>query len=462
MHLHILGICGTFMGGLAALAREAGHRVTGCDANVYPPMSDQLAALGIELIEGYGADQLELAPDLFVIGNAFTRGNPLVEAILDANVAYTSGPQWLADHVLSGRHVLAVAGTHGKTGTTAMLTWILERAGRAPGFLIGGVPLDFGVSARLGARNAPFVIEADEYDTAFFDKRAKFVHYRPRTLILNNLEYDHADIYPDVAAIQRQFHHLVRIVPGSGRIVWNAADPLLQDTLAMGCWTPLEGFARSARTDAVWSARALPQAADFSTFEVLEGDRVRGAVGWPLIGAHNMENALAAIAAARHAGVDVPQALAALPQFQGIARRMQLRGEVHGIRVYDDFAHHPTAIATTIDGLRRRAGAARILAVLEPRSHTMRMGVHQHTLAPSLAGADEVWLYAPADIGWDTSAVLGALAGRGHASGDVDALAREVASAARPGDQVLIMSNGGFGGLHGKLLAELQARAPRS
>jgi UDP-N-acetylmuramate: L-alanyl-gamma-D-glutamyl-meso-diaminopimelate ligase len=458
MHVHILGICGTFMGGVAAIARAAGFTVTGSDRNVYPPMSTQLESLGIRLTEGFDAAQLEPPPDVVVVGNVMTRGMPVIETLLESGLPYASGPEWLSREVLKDRWVLAVAGTHGKTTTASLLAWILEHAGLDPGFLIGGVPANFGTSARLGS--APFfVIEADEYDTAFFDKRAKFVHYRPRTLVLNNLEYDHADIYPDVAAIQRQFHHLVRIVPGSGRIVWNAADPLLKDTLAMGCWTPLEGFARSARTDAVWSARALPQAADFSSFEVLEGDRVRGAVEWPLIGAHNMENALAAIAAARHAGVDVPQALAALPQFGGIARRMQLRGEVHGVCVYDDFAHHPTAIATTIDGLRRRGGAARILAVLEPRSHTMRMGVHQHTLAPALAGADEVWLYAPADIGWDTSAVLGALAARGHASGDVDALAREVASAARPGDQVLIMSNGGFGGLHGKLLAELQARA---
>jgi UDP-N-acetylmuramate: L-alanyl-gamma-D-glutamyl-meso-diaminopimelate ligase len=399
---------------------------------------------------------------MVVVGNVMTRGMPVIEALLESGLPYASGPEWLSREVLKDRWVLAVAGTHGKTTTASLLAWILEHAGLDPGFLIGGVPANFALSARLGS--APFfVIEADEYDTAFFDKRAKFVHYRARTLVLNNLEYDHADIYPDVAAIQRQFHHLVRIVPGSGRIVWNVADPLLKDTLAMGCWTPLEGFARSARPEALWSARALPRAADFSSFEVLEGDRPRGTVAWPLIGAHNMENALAAIAAARHAGVDVPQALAALPRFQGIARRMQLRGEVQGIRVYDDFAHHPTAIATTIDGLRRRAGAARILAVLEPRSHTMRMGVHQHTLAPALAGADEVWLYAPADIGWDTSAVLGALGGRGHTSGDVDELAREVAGAARPGDQVLIMSNGGFGGLHGKLLAQLQARAgPRS
>jgi UDP-N-acetylmuramate: L-alanyl-gamma-D-glutamyl-meso-diaminopimelate ligase len=354
--------------------------------------------------------------------------------------------------------VLAVAGTHGKTTTASLLAWILEHAGREPGFLIGGVPENFGVSARLGAGPC-FVIEADEYDTAFFDKRAKFVHYRPRTVVLNNLEYDHADIYPDVGAIQRQFHHLVRIVPGSGRIVWNAADPLLAETLAMGCWTPLEGFSREPRPQALWSARAVRGAPDFSRFELLEGGRPRGTAQWSLIGAHNVENALAAIAAARHAGVEVAQALDALKGFRGIARRMQLLGEAGGVRVYDDFAHHPTAIATTIDGLRRSIGAARIIAVLEPRSHTMRMGVHRHTLARALAGADEVWLYTPPDLGWDTGVVLTALGARAHGSGDIAALSRELARAVRPGDHVLIMSNGGFGGLHGKLLAELERSA---
>jgi UDP-N-acetylmuramate: L-alanyl-gamma-D-glutamyl-meso-diaminopimelate ligase len=459
MRVHILGICGTFMGGVAALARAAGFTVTGSDRNVYPPMSTQLEALGISVTEGFDAAQLSPPPDVVVVGNVMTRGQPVVEALLESTLPYLSGPEWLAREVLKDRWVLAVAGTHGKTTTASLLAWILEHAGLDPGFLIGGVPANFGVSARLGGGRF-FVIEADEYDTAFFDKRAKFVHYRPRTVVLNNLEYDHADIYPDVGAIQRQFHHLVRIVPASGRIVWNAADALLRETLALGCWTPLEGFARAAHSDALWSAQPLPGAADFSRFEVLEGGRPRGAVEWSLIGAHNMENALAAIAAARHAGVEVAQAVAALKDFKGIARRLQLRGEVNGIRVYDDFAHHPTAIATTIDGLRRRTGAARILAVLEPRSHTMRMGVHQHSLAPSLAGADEVWLYTPPDLGWDTGTVLGALGGRGHASADVEALARELARAARPGDQVLIMSNGGFGGLHAKLLAELQREAP--
>jgi UDP-N-acetylmuramate: L-alanyl-gamma-D-glutamyl-meso-diaminopimelate ligase len=454
MHVHILGICGTFMGGVAAIARAAGFTVTGSDRNVYPPMSTQLEALGITLTEGFDAAQLEPAPDMVVVGNVMTRGQPVIEALLESALPYASGPEWLARAVLKDRWVLAVAGTHGKTTTASLLAWILEHAGLEPGFLIGGVPENFGLSARLG--EAPFfVIEADEYDTAFFDKRAKFVHYRPRTVILNNLEYDHADIYPDVTAIERQFHHLVRIVPGSGRIVWNAADARLAETLAMGCWTPLEGFAREGRTDALWSAR--PAAADFSSFEVLEAGQPRGTVQWELIGAHNMENALAAIAAARHAGVAVARSLAALRSFGGIARRMQLRGEVNGVSVYDDFAHHPTAIATTIDGLRRRVGAARILAVLEPRSHTMRMGVHRDTLAPALAAADEVWLYAPPDLGWDTAAVLGALGARGHASHDVDELARALARAARPGDQLLIMSNGGFGGLHGKVLAALRA-----
>jgi UDP-N-acetylmuramate: L-alanyl-gamma-D-glutamyl-meso-diaminopimelate ligase len=390
-----------------------------------------------------------------VVGNVMTRGMPVIEALLESGRPYVSGPEWLAREVLKDRWVLAVAGTHGKTTTASLLAWILEHAGLAPGFLIGGVPVNFGASARLGSTPF-FVIEADEYDTAFFDKRAKFVHYRPRTAVLNNLEFDHADIYADVSAIQRQFHHLVRIVPGGGRIVWNAADERLRETLAMGCWTPREGFARAAQAQALWSARAAPGAGDFSRFEVLEAGRPQGTVEWPLIGAHNVDNALAAIAAARHAGVPVQHAIEALGHFRGIARRMQLRGEVRGVRVYDDFAHHPTAIATTVDGLRRRVGAAaRIIAVLEPRSHTMRMGVHRDTLGPALAGADEVWLYTPPDLGWDAGAVLGAFGVRGHAAGEVARLARELARSVRAGDHVLVMSNGGFGGLHGQLLAEL-------
>lgn len=450
------------MGGIAAIGRAAGHRVTGSDRNVYPPMSTQLEALGIELIEGYDAAQLDPAPDVVVVGNVMTRGQPVIEALLDRGIPYASGPEWLAREVLRDRWVLAVAGTHGKTTTSSILAWILESAGLQPGFLIGGVPANFDTSARLGAApsgtRAPFVIEADEYDTAFFDKRAKFVHYRPRTLILNNLEYDHADIYPDVAAIERQFHHLVRTVPGGGRILWNSADSHLKETLAMGCWTPREGFAGHAVPEAHWTGRAAGGREDFSCFEVLEHGQPRGTVQWGLIGAHNMENALAAIAAARHAGVPVERAIEALQSFAGVARRMQLRGEVRGVRVYDDFAHHPTAIATTVDGLRRRVGSARIIAVLEPRSNTMRMGVHRDSLAGSLAGADEVWLYTPADLGWDAGAVLSALGDRGHGRSDVTVLAKDLAQRLRPGDHALIMSNGGFGGLHGKLLAELERR----
>jgi UDP-N-acetylmuramate: L-alanyl-gamma-D-glutamyl-meso-diaminopimelate ligase len=431
--------------------------VTGSDRNVYPPMSTQLEAMGIEVIQGFEAAQLDPAPDVVVVGNVMTRGQPVIEALLELGIPYASGPEWLSREVLKDRWVLAVAGTHGKTTTSSLLSWILEAAGLSPGFLIGGVPANFDTSARLGSEPF-FVIEADEYDTAFFDKRAKFVHYRPRTAILNNLEYDHADIYPDVESIQRQFHHLVRIVPGSGRIVWNASDARLEQTLAMGCWTPCEGFARSGAgaPDALWTARPLGGVEDFSQFEVLEDGRPRGTVQWQLIGAHNMENALAAIAAARHAGVKLEHAIEALGSFKGIARRMQLRGEVNGVRVYDDFAHHPTAIATTVDGLRRRVGKARIIAVLEPRSNTMKMGVHQDTLAPSLAGADEVWLFTPPDLGWDATPIVESLGRRGHASRDIGALAAALARSARSGDHVLIMSNGGFGGLHGKLLAELE------
>ena len=377
MHIHILGICGTFMGGLAALAREAGHRVTGCDANVYPPMSDQLRALDIELIEGYGADQLALQPDVFVIGNVVTRGNPLMEAVLEAGAAYTSGPQWLAEHVLQGRHVLAVAGTHGKTTTTAMLAWILDQAGLEPGFLVGGVPLNFGVSARLGdaeagrraGMGAPFVIEADEYDTAFFDKRSKFVHYRPRTAILNNLEFDHADIFPDLAAIETQFHHLVRTVPAGGRLVVNARDEALQRVLERGCWSEVQRFGSRKEEPGAWRSRGEPQA-----FDVLRGALKIARVEWPLLGEHNQLNALAAIAAAEHLGVAPEQSAAALARFENVKRRLELRGEVGGVKVYDDFAHHPTAMRTTVNGLRRKVGGARILAAFEPRSNTMKLG----------------------------------------------------------------------------------------
>jgi UDP-N-acetylmuramate: L-alanyl-gamma-D-glutamyl-meso-diaminopimelate ligase len=459
MHVHILGVCGTFMGGIAAIAKASGHRVSGCDRNVYPPMSTQLEALGIEVIEGFGAEQLDPRPDVVVVGNVMTRGQPVVEAMLDRGIPYASGPEWLSREVLEDRWVLAVAGTHGKTTTTSLLAWILQHAGREPGFLIGGVPLDFGTSARLG-RPPAFVIEADEYDTAFFDKRAKFVHYRPRTAVLNNLEFDHADIYPDVAAIERQFHHLVRTVPGSGRIIWNAGDGRLRETLAMGCWTPLEGFACTGGAEARWTATARRE--DYSQFEILDSGRPCGTVEWSLIGAHNVENALAAVAAAHHTGVPVAAAIDALHEFRGVERRMQLRGEVAGIRVLDDFAHHPTAIRTTLDGLRHRVGSARIVAVLEPRSNTMRMGVHRSALAPSLAGADEVWLYAPADLGWDASEVVRGLGDRGRLASQIDALAADLAKSLRPGDNVLIMSNGGFGGLHGKLLAALRQRFARA
>jgi UDP-N-acetylmuramate: L-alanyl-gamma-D-glutamyl-meso-diaminopimelate ligase len=450
MHVHILGICGTFMGGIAAIAREAGHVVTGSDHNVYPPMSTQLETLGIRLTEGWDPAQLEPRPDVVIVGNALSRGNPVVEALLNRGLPYTSGPEWLASHVLQGRWVLAVAGTHGKTTTSGILAWILEHAGLGPGFLIGGVPGNFSVSARLGA--APFfVVEADEYDTAFFDKRAKFVHYRPQTAILNNLEYDHADIYPDVASIRRMFHQMVRTVPGEGRLIVNAEDPELAAALALGAWTPIERFGR--RGGAEWQLRAL--ATDWSEFEVWHGGGRVGAVRWPLIGAHNAENALAAVLAARHAGVPMAAALEALGSFRNARRRMEVRGSVRGVTVYDDFAHHPTAIAATIEALRNRVGAARILAVLEPRSATMRMGVHRDTLAGSLAAADLVFLYEPADLGWDVRAAAAALGARGRVISDVDALAAAVAADARSGDHVLVMSNGGFGGLHGKLLALL-------
>jgi UDP-N-acetylmuramate: L-alanyl-gamma-D-glutamyl-meso-diaminopimelate ligase len=446
------------MGGIAALARAAGHRVTGSDQNVYPPMSTQLAALGIELIEGYGAEQLTLEPDVFIVGNAMTRGMPVIEAVLDRALPYASGPEWLASQILRERWVLAVAGTHGKTSTSSMLAWILESAGLAPGFLIGGVPQNFAVSARLGA--APyFVIEADEYDTAFFDKRAKFVHYRPRTLVLNNLEYDHADIYPDLASIERQFEHLLRTVPGAGRVICNGADANLQRVLAAGCWTAVERFARSARTGVQWSLAAPPES-DFSRFHVLGDGHDYGELEWSMIGAHNAENALAALAAARHAGVSIEQGIQALRDFQGVARRMQLRGVVAGVHVYDDFAHHPSAIVTTIDGLRRRVGRERIIGVLELRSQTMRRGVHQATLAGALGGADEVWLYAPPSVRWDVHGAMAALGARAHVTSDLEGLARELALTLQPGDHALIMSNGGFGGLHSRLLEALAARAP--
>ena len=451
MHLHILGICGTFMGGLAALAREAGHRVTGCDANVYPPMSTQLEALGIELIEGFGAEQLEFKPDVFVIGNVVTRGErfPLMEAILDAGLPYTSGPQWLAEHVLQGRLVLAVAGTHGKTTTTSMLAWILEHAGQKPGFLVGGVPQNFGVSARLGEGRA-FVIEADEYDTAFFDKRSKFVHYRPRTAILNNLEHDHADIFPDLAAIETQFHHLVRTVPESGRLVVNAREEALQRVIARGCWSDVQRFGAKKEEAGMLRARGEPQA-----FDVLRGSLKVARVEWSLIGEHNQLNALAAIAAAEHVGVSPEQSAAALAEFQNVRRRMELRGEVRGIKVYDDFAHHPTAIRTTINGLRRRiAPADRILAIFEPRSNTMKLGTMKAQLPWALEEADLAFCNQQG-LTWDAKEALAPMGAQAVVGADVPALVSAIVKAAKPGDHLLCMSNGAFCGIHDKLLAAL-------
>jgi UDP-N-acetylmuramate: L-alanyl-gamma-D-glutamyl-meso-diaminopimelate ligase len=453
MHLHILGICGTFMGGLAALARQAGHRVTGCDANVYPPMSDQLRALDIELIEGWSPDQLGLAPDLFVVGNVVSRGNELIEAILDAETPYASGPQWLAEHILPRRHVLAVAGTHGKTTTAAMLAWILERARLDPGFLVGGVPLNFGVSARLGGAQGPFVIEADEYDTAFFDKRSKFVHYRPRTAVLNNLEFDHADIFPDLAAIETQFHHLVRTVPRSGRLVVNARDEALQRVLDRGSWSEVVRFGARKEEPGTLRARGEPHA-----FDVLRGSLKIARVEWTLLGEHNQFNALAAIAAAEHAGVAAADAAAALGEFENVKRRLEVRGEAAGVTVYDDFAHHPSAMHTTINGLRRKVGAHRILAVFEPRSNTMKLGTMRSQLPWALEEADLVFCHS-AGLGWDAAEALVPLGEQAQVHDNVDALVAAVAEAARAGDHVLCMSNGGFGGVHGKLLAALKMRA---
>ena len=486
MHVHILGIGGTFMGGVAAIAKAAGFRVTGSDLNVYPPMSTQLEALGIDFVQGYGAAQLDLRPDIVVVGNALSRGSPVVEAMLDRGMAYVSGPQWLAEQVLGRQHVIAVAGTHGKTTTTSMLTWILEHAGLEPGFLVGGVPSNFDSSARLGAGKF-FVIEADEYDTAFFDKRAKFVHYRPRTAILNNLEYDHADIYPDVASIRRAFNQLLRTVPGSGRVIVNGQDAELATTLSMGCWTPRETFglaqaiggAAGAGASAAtgtgtgteagsssgasvsagvdWSAQIAPGSAAGRFAVHWQGERV-AEVNWNLLGEHNVMNALAAIAAARHVGVSPEQAAQALEVFQGVKRRMEIRGVVGGVTVYDDFAHHPTAIDTTLRGLRARVGDARIIAVLEPRSNTMKLGVHREQLAPALMDADRAWFLNSPDLGWDLRGAVAALDARAGFAADVDALVKGLVDDSRPGDHILVMSNGGFGGLHDKLLAALRAR----
>lgn len=486
MHLHILGIGGTFMAGVAILARELGHRVTGSDAKIYPPMSDQLARQGIEVREGYLASHLTPHPDVVVIGNALSRGNAAVEAVLEAGLPYTSGPQWIAEHVLRGRWVLAVAGTHGKTSVTSLLAWILEYAGLAPGFLVGGVPENFGVSARLGnvhertsaagdemsgaAAHSFFVIEADEYDSAFFDKRSKFIHYHPRTVILNNLEYDHADIFPDVEAIKLQFHHLVRTVPANGRIIANHGDSALTETLRMGCWTPIEYFATHAPSATsratlntppnLWRAHA--RKADASQFDVMLEGAVLGEARWELPGQHNMHNALAAIAAARHAGVPVNVALQALASFRNVKRRLEVRAVVNNITVYDDFAHHPTAIAATLGALRARVGNARIVAVLEPRSNTMRLGVHRDTLGPSLGLADRVLLSRPADLTWNLDRVTRPLEGRGQVFESVGTILDQLALELRPGDHVLIMSNGGFENIHARLIERLQAAAQTS
>ena len=489
MHIHILGICGTFMGGIAALAKQAGHRVTGCDASVYPPMSTQLEAQGIELIEGYGVEQINLKPDTFVIGNVVSRGNSLMEEILNRNLPYISGPQWLAQTILHDKWVLAVAGTHGKTTTSAMLAWILDYAGLTPGFLIGGVPQNFGISARLNPPSPPFaaegslrssgaptgvllagakggvsseadatapplekgglegispffVIEADEYDTAFFDKRSKFVHYRPRTAILNNLEFDHADIFTDLAAIETQFHHLVRTIPGNGLVVSNGREAALERVLQRGCWTPVERFG----TDDDWQIDADGRVK-------LRG-KVQGTLKWELLGEHNRQNALAALAAARHVGVPAAQGLAALSEFKNVKRRMEVRGVVNGVTVYDDFAHHPTAIATTVDGLRHKIGKARILAVLEPRSNTMKLGVMKDALPGSLKDADLVFCYA-GNLGWDVRSALAPLGGKAIIEDDIGLLIEKITATTQPGDHILVMSNGGFGGIHEKLLGNL-------
>ena len=449
MKIHILGICGTFMGGIALLARAQGHEVTGADSNVYPPMSTMLAEQGVAIIPGYLPQDLPADADAIVVGNVMKRGLDVVEHMLDHNLPYTSGPQWLGEQILRERWVLAVAGTHGKTTTASMLAWILEYAGLQPGFLIGGVPENFGVSARLG-ESPFFVVEADEYDTAFFDKRSKFVHYHPRTVILNNLEYDHADIFPDVQAIKTQFHHLMRTVPSSGLAVVNGGDAHLKETLAMGCWTPVETFA-----DGDWRAHYLQ--ADGSEFQVFFKEQAQGVVRWELLGEHNVNNALAAIAAARHAGVPVAHAVEALAAFKGVKRRMQLRGVVRDVAVYDDFAHHPTAITTTLAGLRAKVGAARIIALLEPRSNTMRMGTHKAQLATALQAADVVLLYQPQGLGWDLADVVAQIGDKAQLVQDIDALVAQVAQLAGAGDHILVMSNGGFGGIHDKLLAGLAA-----
>ena len=450
MHVHILGICGSFMGGIAAIAKSLGHKVTGSDKNVYPPMSTQLEALGIELTEGYCESQFDPAPDMVVIGNAMSRGNPAVEYVLNRNLPYTSGPQWLLDNLLKDRWVIGLSGTHGKTTTSSMVAWILEHAGLNPGYLIGGVPENFGVSARVG-ESPFFVIEADEYDSAFFDKRSKFVHYRPKTLVINNLEFDHADIFADLGAIQTQFHHLVRMVPENGLILTPNNTPAIEDMLKKGCWSSRQSLGKE------WHAELLKK--DGSEFNVLHNGVIAGTVTWALVGQHNVDNALMAIAVAHHAGVTLPDAIEALSFFKNVKRRMEVKGEVNNITLYDDFAHHPTAIATTLDGLRKKVGNARILAVLEPRSNTMKMGVHKDTLANSWQKADEVYLYEPEGMDWSLVDSVAHSNAPTHCFRDVEKIVQGVCNVAQPGDHILVMSNGGFEGIHGRILDALKMKS---
>ena len=450
MHVHILGICGSFMGGIAAIAKSLGHKVTGSDKNVYPPMSTQLEALGIELTEGYCESQFDPAPDMVVVGNAMSRGNPAVEYVLNRNLPYTSGPQWLLDNLLKDRWVIGLSGTHGKTTTSSMVAWILEHAGLNPGYLIGGVPENFGVSARVG-ESPFFVIEADEYDSAFFDKRSKFVHYRPKTLVINNLEFDHADIFADLGAIQTQFHHLVRMVPENGLILTPNSTPAIEDMLKKGCWSSRQSLGKE------WHAELLKK--DGSEFNVLHNGVIVGTVAWSLLGQHNVDNALMAIAAAHHAGVTLPDAIEALSFFKNVKRRMEVKGEVNNITLYDDFAHHPTAIATTLDGLRKKVGNARILAVLEPRSNTMKMGVHKDTLANSWQKADEVYLFEPEGMDWSLVDSVAHSNAPTHCFRDVEKIVQGVCNVAQPGDHILVMSNGGFEGIHGRLLDALKMKS---
>lgn len=449
MHIHILGICGTFMGSLALLAKELGHRVTGSDANVYPPMSTQLEEQGIELMQGYHPEHLQPAPDVVVVGNALSRGNPAVEYMLDVGLPYVSGPQWLAEHVLQGRWVMSVAGTHGKTTTSSMLAWILEYAGMQPGFLIGGVPQNFGVSARLGETDF-FVVEADEYDSAFFDKRSKFVHYRSRTTVLNNLEFDHADIFPDLAAIELQFHHLLRTVPSNGLVIYPAQEEALQRVIDKGCWTPVQTTGPGGQ----WQARLIKE--DGSEFAVSLDGLEQGVVQWSLTGLHNVANALAALAAARHVGVTAEHGAQALAEFQNVKRRMQKLAQVRGVTVYDDFAHHPTAIASTLDGLRKQVGKQRIIAVIEPRSNSMKLGAHREGLAPSTADADHVFWYAPDNLGWDLAATVACAPVPTRVCNSLEDIIAGVVALAQPDTQVVIMSNGGFGGIHTQLIEALE------